>query len=63
MVTTQNTSKLSIAEIRTEARRRANSLAQIPRSEIVSQFQRLAEEIRQTSLTKNTSVEGVWLSD
>ena len=56
-------SKLSVAEIRTEARRRANELTQIPRTEIVSQFQRLAEEIRQITLTKNTSVEGDWLSD
>ena len=56
-------SKLSVAEIRTEARRRANEFTQIPRTEIVSQFQRLAEEIRQITLTKNTSVEGDWLSD
>jgi len=55
--------ELSIAEIRAEARRRANELSQIPRTEIVSQFQRLAEEIRQITLTKNTSVEGDWLSD
>ena len=39
--------QLSIAEIRAEARRRAGQLGEVPRTEIVTRFRELAEEIRQ----------------
>jgi hypothetical protein len=55
--------KLSIAEIRAEAHRRAKKLSQISRTEIVARFQQLTEEIRQTAIAKNTAVEGDWLGD
>ncbi len=55
--------RLSAAQIQTEARRQAQVLRQVPRTEIVTRFQKLAEEIRQTAIAKNTAVEGDWLDD
>jgi uncharacterized protein YaaR (DUF327 family) len=55
--------RLSIAELRAEARRRAQELSQVPRTEIVARFQELAKEIRQTVIAKNTAIEGDWLGD
>ena len=49
--------------IRAEARRRAQELKQIPRTEIVTRFQKLAEEIRQTAIAKDEAIEGDWLDD
>ncbi len=55
--------RLSTIQIKLEARRRAEEFKQIPRTEIVTRFQKLAEEIRQTAIDKNTAIEGDWLSD
>ncbi len=49
--------------IRAEARRRAQELKQIPRTEIVTRFRKLAEEIRQTAIAKDEAIEGDWLDD
>ena len=54
---------LSVAEIRSEARRRASQLGALPRAEIVARFQELAEAIRQKSVSDGTAVEGDWQGD
>ncbi|MEZ4767390.1 MAG: hypothetical protein R2844_03080 [Caldilineales bacterium] len=54
---------LSVAEIRSEARRRAQLLDQMPREEIVARFEQLAEEIRREVIEKGTAVNGDWLHD
>ena len=53
----------SVAEIRSEARRRATQLGALPRAEIVARFQELAEAIRQEAVTGGSAVEGDWQSD
>ena len=54
---------LSPAEMRTEARRRATLLRDVPREEIVARFLELAEEIRREAIAKGTAVEGDWEGD
>lgn len=48
--------QLSVADIRTEARRRAALLQSLPRTEVVIRFQQLADEIRQDVLNRGTGV-------
>jgi hypothetical protein len=55
--------RLSAAEIRMEARRRALLLRDVPRSEIVARFQQVAEEIRQEAIARDTAIDGDLLSD
>ncbi len=55
--------KLSIAEIRAEARRRAKELNHTSRAEIVVRFQELTKEIRQVAVANNTAIEGDWTGD
>jgi hypothetical protein len=55
--------RLSVAEMRAEARRRASLLCDVPRSEIVNRFRELAEEIRQEAIAKGTAIEGDWCED
>jgi len=55
--------RLSPAEMRAEARRRAILLQDVPREEIVARFLELAEEIHRESIAKGTAVEGDWEGD
>jgi hypothetical protein len=55
--------RLSIAEMRAEARRRARLLREVPRAEIIPRFQELTEEIRQEAIAKGTAIEGDWRGD
>ena len=55
--------RLSVAEIQAEAHRRASLLSQVPRAEIVTRFQELAEEIRQGAIAKGVAIEGDWQGD
>jgi hypothetical protein len=55
--------RLSPAEMRAEARRRASLLRDVPREEIVARFRELSEEIRQEAIVKGTSIEGDWKGD
>ena len=57
------TQRLSPAEMRAEARRRAILLRDVPRGEIVARFRELTEEIRQEAIAKGTAIEGDWRSD
>jgi hypothetical protein len=60
---TMPTQRLSPAEMRAEARRRATLLRDVPREEIVARFWELTEEIRQEAITKGTAIEGDWRGD
>lgn len=55
--------RLSVAEMRAEAQRRARLLREGPRVEIVFCFRELTEEIRQEAITKGTAIEGDWRGD
>jgi len=55
--------RLSVAEMRAEAQRRASLLREVPRAEIVSRFRELTEEIRQEAIAKGTAIEGDWCGD
>ena len=55
--------RLTVAEVRSEARRRAGQLGALPRSEIVTRFQEIADAIRQEAVTGGTAVDGDWQSD
>jgi hypothetical protein len=54
---------LSAAAIRAEAQRRAAALGDVPRTELVSQFQALAEDVRQQAIAQGTAIEGDWERD
>ncbi|HRJ41931.1 MAG: hypothetical protein KJZ86_23510 [Caldilineaceae bacterium] len=54
---------LSPAQIRMEARRRAQLLCDVPRTEIVARFQQVAEEIRQDVIARGLAIDGDLLSD
>jgi hypothetical protein len=56
-------SQTSLAAIRIAAQRRAAELQNIPRTELVEQFQRLAEDIRQQAIRQGTAIEGDWERD
>lgn len=55
--------RLSVAEMRAEARRRSKLLRDVPRAEIVSHFRELTEVIRQEAIAKGTAIEGDWRGD
>ncbi len=55
--------RLSVAEMRAEARRRVGRLRKVPRDEIVARFRELTEEIRQEAVAKGTAIEGDWCAD
>ena len=55
--------RLTVAEMRAEARRRARLLREVPCAEIVSRFRELAEEIRQEAIAKGTAIEEDWRGD
>ncbi len=57
------TQRLSPAEMRAEARRRATLLRDVPREEIVARFRELTEEIRQEAIAKGMAIEGDWRGD
>ena len=48
--------RLSVAEMRAEARRRASLLRKVPRTEIVARFRELAEGIRQEAIAQGRRV-------
>ncbi len=54
---------LSVAAIRAKAQRRAATLGAVPRTELVLQFQAIAEEVRQQAIAQNTAIEGNWERD
>jgi hypothetical protein len=54
---------LSAAEIRTEARRRAGVLKDMPHSKLVARFEELTEAIRSKAIAKGTAIEGDWQRD
>ena len=53
----------TVADIRTEAHRRARQIGDLPRAEIVARFEAIAESIRQEAVSKGTAVEGDWQGD
>ena len=54
---------LSVAEMRTEAQRRAGRLREVSRVEIVPRFRELTEEIRQEAIAKGSAIEEDWSGD
>ena len=57
------TQRLSPAEMRAEAQRRATLLRDVPREDIVARFRELTEEIRREAIAKGTAVEEDWRGD
>lgn len=55
--------RLTVAEMRAEARRRANLLQEVPRAQVVARFRELTEEIRREAIAKGTATEGDWHGD
>ena len=55
--------KLSAAEIRGEARRRASALKDVPRQDLVARFKELSESIRAQAVAQGTAFEGDWQRD
>ncbi|MFP4436254.1 MAG: hypothetical protein ACLFVO_03325 [Chloroflexaceae bacterium] len=55
--------RLSAATIRAEAQRRAAAMGDLPRAELVSRFQHLAEEVRRQAIVQGTAVEEDWEGD
>jgi hypothetical protein len=51
------------ASLRTEARRRARLLQDVPREQLVARFAELAEKIRHEAIEKGTAIEGDWTGD
>ncbi len=54
---------LSVAAMRSEARRRASRLRDVPRADLVARFRELSDEIRQQAIAKGTAIEGDWHGD
>lgn len=54
---------MSATAIRIEAQRRAATLRDVPRNELVARFQQVAEKIRQQAITQGTAIEGDWEGD
>jgi hypothetical protein len=55
--------RLSTAEIRELAKRRAAKLADVPREQVAARFEELAEEVRQEAIDKGTAIDGDWHRD
>jgi len=55
--------KLSAAEMRAEARRRASALKDVPRHKLVARFEELTEAIRSEAMAKGAAIEGDWQRD
>jgi hypothetical protein len=55
--------RISAAEIRAEARRRAGALKDVPRNRLVARFEELSEAIRSEAMAKGTATEGDWQGD
>jgi len=53
----------SAAEIRTQARQRANLLRAMPRQALVTQFQALSERILAQAMAQGTAIDGDWARD
>jgi hypothetical protein len=51
------------ARLRTEARRRARLLQDVPREQLAARFAELTEEIRREAIAKGTAVDGDWVGD
>ena len=52
-----------VAAVRTEARRRARLLQDVPREQLFARFAELTEEIRREAIEKGTAIEGDWVGD
>lgn len=52
-----------VVELRTEAKRRARLLQDVPREQLVARFAELTEEIRREAIEKGTAIEGDWVGD
>jgi hypothetical protein len=55
--------RLSAAEIREKARRRARLLHDVPREQLVARFIEVGEQIRQEAIAKGTAIDGDWTGD
>jgi len=55
--------RLSAAEMRAEARRRASALKDVPRHKLVARFEELTEAIRSEAMAKGAAIEGDWQRD
>lgn len=55
--------RLSVAAIRAEAQRRAVALQTVPRAELVTRFQEVAEAVRQQAIAQGTAISGDWERD
>lgn len=55
--------RLEAASIRLEAQRRAAALQDVPRAELVTRFQAVAEEVRQQAIAQGTAIAGDWEGD
>jgi hypothetical protein len=54
---------MSATALRIEAQRRAATLRDVPRAELVTRFQQIAEEVRQQAIAQGTAIEGDWERD
>lgn len=57
---TPPTPRLDAATMRIEAQRRAAALRDVPRAELVTRFQAVAEDIRQQAIAQGTAIERDW---
>ena len=55
--------KLSAKKLRKRANWQAHVLRDVPRDQLLSRFIELGEQIRQESISKNTSIDGDWTGD
>jgi hypothetical protein len=55
--------RMSATTLRIEAQRRAATLRDVPRAELVTRFQQIAEEVRQQAIAQGTAIEGDWERD
>jgi hypothetical protein len=53
----------SASEIVAEARRQASMLNDVPRAQVVTQFESLVEQIRRQAIAQGTAFEGDWNGD
>jgi hypothetical protein len=55
--------RLSVAEIRANAKRLATEMGDMSRAEVMAQFRATTERIRLQAIADGTAIEGDWQSD
>lgn len=55
--------RLDAVAMRIEAQRRAAALRDVPRAELVTRFQAVADDIRQQAIAQGTAIAGDWEGD